>query len=280
MKNTDRQVIVVFDSGVGGLPYLARIRELLPDEHYSYVADTAYFPYGEKSAGELSRIIHESMERIIERMAPKLAVIACNTASVVALSKLRAAFGIPFIGVVPAIKPAAECTKTGRIGLLATRKTVDDPYTDDLQARFADNCRMYRFAGVEIVELVERNFFRYSKEQKRKVLQPAVDFFLEHTIDQLVIACTHFIFLEEELRRMLGGTVSLVDSRDGVARQTRRILEAEGLRRSSESPASQQINDASVTEREETGFFVTEKTEERVYRRFAEEFGLKWRGVL
>ena len=131
----DHRPVVVFDSGVGGLPYLQRLREFLPDETFSYVADTANFPYGEKSTAELNDIVHRQMERLIHRIVPKLVVVACNTASVVALSELRAAFGLPFVGVVPAVKPAAETTENKRIGLIATRKTVEDPYTDMLESR-------------------------------------------------------------------------------------------------------------------------------------------------
>jgi glutamate racemase len=257
--------VVVFDSGVGGLPYLQRLREFLPDETFSYVADTANFPYGEKSTAELNDIVHRQMERLIHRIDPKLVVVACNTASVVALSELRAAFGLPFVGVVPAVKPAAETTDNKRIGLIATRKTVEDPYTDMLESRFASHCRMYRYAGVDIVDLIEYEYFSHSSADIERVLRPAVDYFLDMDIDRLILACTHFIFLEKELGRMLGDSVTLVDSRDGVARQTGRIIEGEGLC----GPGGGQGS-----------FFITGTDGNETYSRFAEMFGITWRGTL
>lgn len=267
MKPKGLQPVVVFDSGVGGLPYLRRLREMLPLELFSYVADTAYFPYGEKSAAELTAILHTQMELIIERLDPKLVVVACNTASVVALSELREAFGIPFVGVVPAVKPAAEGTVNGNIGLLATRKTAEDPYTDRLEEQFASHCRVYRFAGVDIVDLVEHRFFTASRKEVEHILQPGVEFFLSREIDHLILACTHFIFLEEELKKALGSKVKIVDSREGVARQTARILEREKRR-----------NEASgVTQGR---FFVTSPSDTDMYKRFSEMFQLIPEGVL
>ena len=134
--------IVFIDSGVGGLPYLEKARIYMPGENLVYVADNKNFPYGEKSAGQLKSIILMLIRKIVDKISPKLIVIACNTASVVALSLLREEFGIPFVGVVPAIKPAGEYSENGKIGLLATRKTVEDPYTDTLINEFASSCRV------------------------------------------------------------------------------------------------------------------------------------------
>lgn len=267
MKPKESQPVVVFDSGVGGLPYLQRLREMLPLELFIYVADTANFPYGEKSADELTAILHTQMKLIIEQLNPKLVVVACNTASVVALSGLREAFGIPFVGVVPAVKPAAEGTVNGNIGLLATRKTVEDPYTDRLEEQFASRCRVYRFAGVDIVDLVEHRFFTAARREIEKILQPASDFFLFREIDHLILACTHFIFLEEELTRVLGNGVKIIDSREGVGRQTVRILEREKRR--------------NTTMGVEAGrFYITAPRDTEVYKRFAEMFQLVPGGVL
>ncbi|MFW6343690.1 MAG: glutamate racemase [Sediminispirochaetaceae bacterium] len=267
MKPKESQPVVVFDSGVGGLPYLQQLREMLPGEFFAYVADTAYFPYGEKRADELTSILHTQMRLIIERLNPKLVVVACNTASVVALSGLRDAFGIPFVGVVPAVKPAAEGTINGNIGLLATRKTVEDPYTDRLEEQFASHCRVYRFAGVDIVDLVEHRFFTASRREVERILQPGVEFFLSREIDHLILACTHFIFMEEELKKALGSRVKIVDSREGVARQTARILERE--KRRDKSGGVKQGR-----------FYVTAPADTDTYKRFSEMFQLIPEGVL
>lgn len=281
--NEKRKPVAVFDSGVGGLPYLQRIREFLPEESYRYIADTAGFPYGEKSAEELRRIIHDRMGLVLRKLAPKIVVVACNTASVVALSELREAYGIPFVGVVPAIKPAAETTKNGKIGLLATKKTVDDSYTDWLESRFASDSRMYRFTGENIaalVEMVERRFFTIGQEEREAILRPAVDYFQKSGVDRLILACTHFVFLENELSALLGGGVVLVDSRDGVARQTKRLLEHEDLRRGDGSGEKAGAASSLASSFYVTKDTLTKDTDSSIYRQFAERFDLEWGGSI
>ncbi len=268
----DKRPIAVFDSGVGGLPYLQWIRNYAPNEDYVYLADRKNFPYGEKTDEELNEIIVSSVERFIKKTQPKLMVIACNTASVVALSELRKRFSIPFIGVVPAVKPAAELSKQRAIGILATRRTVEEPYTENLIKTFASDCKVVRYGGAEIVELVERNFFTSSKEEKAFTLSRAVDFFRTSGVDTLVVACTHFIFVEELLNKMLNNTTTIIDSREGVARQTLRILKEKGIL-GSEKPSMN------------TGrFFISgdgiQKTEDERYSRFAQMFELEWSGNL
>lgn len=264
--------IAVFDSGVGGLPYLQSLREYAPNEDYVYLADRAHFPYGEKTDKELMKIIVESVGRFIAATDPKLMLIACNTASVVALRALRKRFGIPFIGVVPAIKPAAENSTRRAIGVLATRRTVEDPYTEQLISRFASDCRVIRYAGVEIVELVELNYFTTGEGQKIEILKPAVDFFKSKGVDTLVVGCTHFIFVEHLLQHMLAGSATVIDSRKGVAQQTMRILEKEGIL----GFGRQHRNAGRLFV---SGNGLDQETEQR-YRSFSELYELQWSGVL
>ena len=264
--------IAVFDSGVGGLPYLQSLREYAPNEDYVYLADRAHFPYGEKTDKELREIIVDSVGRFITATDPKLMLIACNTASVVALKALREKFSIPFIGVVPAIKPAAESSTRRAIGVLATRRTVEDPYTEQLISRFASDCRVIRYAGVEIVELVELNYFTTSEGEKIEILKPAVDFFKSEGVDTLVVGCTHFIFVEELLQQMLAGSAMVIDSRTGVAQQAMRILEEEGILRFGQP------------HRDGGRLFVSgnglgQEAEQR-YRSFSQLYELEWSGVL
>jgi glutamate racemase len=273
--HNEARPIAVFDSGVGGLPYLSWLKRNLPGERFVYLADRANFPYGEKSEDELRGIIMDTVGRYISSQDPKIMIIACNTASVVALADLRARYDIPFIGVVPAVKPAAEMSQTRSIGILATRRTVQDPYTEGLISSFAPDCSVFRFAGVEIVDLVENHFFTTSAEEKRRVLEPAVDYFRQRNVDTVVVACTHFIFVQEELQRMMGEGTRMIDSRDGVGRQAIHILEERQLlERNGGRPMD---GDNHV---DGDYFFVTRVQDEGRYRRFAADFALQWGGAL
>ena len=140
--------IAFLDSGVGGLPYLEMAREHLPKENFIYLADRKNFPYGTKSAEEVFAAVAVLTDRILAAEKPKVFVLACNTMSVVALTRLRKLYPrLPFVGVVPAVKPAAERTKVKRIGVLATNRTLQDAYLDDLIRRFASSCEVVRVAG-------------------------------------------------------------------------------------------------------------------------------------
>ncbi len=147
--------ILFFDSGVGGLSVLAPTRALLPNAPIVYAADSAGFPYGKRSEAELATRVPALLGRLVERYHPRLVVIACNTASTIALDHARAALDLPVVGTVPAIKPAAEMSKSRVIGVLGTEATVRQPYVDDLAAKFAGDCTIVRHGSPELVELAE-----------------------------------------------------------------------------------------------------------------------------
>src|SRR5688572_28619461 len=140
----DRRPILFFDSGVGGLSVLAQTARLLPQAPLVYAADSAVFPYGTRSETEIAARVPALLGRLAERYDPRLIVIACNTASTIALQHVRAALDIPIVGTVPAIKPAAELSRTRVIGVLGTEATVRQPYVDDLAARYAADCTLIR----------------------------------------------------------------------------------------------------------------------------------------
>ena len=260
----DDRPVVFLDSGVGGLTYLSRAREVLPEESFVYVADNGNFPYGGKSINELKRIVVSVIENIVKEFDPKAVVIACNTASVVTLDSLRKRFGIPFVGVVPAVKPAAECTVNRRIGLLATESTVNSIYTDDLIQKFASNCRVVRFAGVRIVDFVENNCFGNCGDEALTVLEPAAEFFKNERIDSLILGCTHFLFVKGPLEKLLGPGVMIIDSVDGVVRQLSRVLK--------EYPP---VNGEQVYSR----FYITgDSYDVNKYLKFTNAFNLEWGG--
>src|SRR5918912_973070 len=147
--------LLFFDSGVGGLSVLAPTRELLRSAPIVYAADSAGFPYGRRSEAEIASRVPALLGRLVERYHPRLAVIACNTASTIALLHVRSALDLPVVGTVPAIKPAAETSKTRVIGVLGTEATVRQPYVGDLAAKFAADCTIIRHGSPELVELAE-----------------------------------------------------------------------------------------------------------------------------
>lgn len=271
-----RKPIAFIDSGVGGLPYLAHTRRLLPAESYLYVADRANFPYGGKPRRRIVAAVVSLVEKLIPREDPRLIVVACNTASVVALEALRARFPIPFVGVVPAVKPAAAASGHRRIGVLATRGTVEGKYLRDLVERFAAGCTVVSLPAGELVDFVEQESLEASRGQRLARVASEVDRFQQAGIDALVLGCTHFLHLEEEFRELLAAEgIQLIDSRDGVARQVARLLDAVTAGTQSASGSRRGLAAAAGA------FYVTggPPIEER-YRLFAERFGLSFAGVL
>jgi len=210
--------LLFFDSGVGGLSVLGPTRELLPNAPIVYVADSAGFPYGTKSDDELALRVPALLGRFVQEFHPRLAVIACNTASTIALDHARAALDLPIVGTVPAIKPAAEISKSRVIGVLGTEATVRQPYVDDLAAKFASDCTLIRHGSPELVELAEAKVMgnAVSLDAVRAAAQPMFD--AGKDIDTVVLACTHFPLLAAELRAAFPN-VAYVDGGAGIARR-------------------------------------------------------------
>jgi glutamate racemase len=204
--------ILFFDSGVGGLSVLGPTRELLPNAPIVYAADSAAFPYGKRSEAEIASRVPALLGRLVERFHPRLAVIACNTASTIAL--------LPVVGTVPAIKPAAEISKSRVIGVLGTEATVRQPYVDDLAVRFASDCTIIRHGSPELVELAEARLAgeEVSTDAIRAAAQPMFDAAQGDRIDTVVLACTHFPLLGPELRTAFPD-VTYVDGGPGIARR-------------------------------------------------------------
>ncbi|RPH31139.1 glutamate racemase [Buttiauxella warmboldiae] len=222
-----RPTVLVFDSGVGGLSVYDEVRQLLPDLHYIYAFDNVAFPYGEKSEAFIVERVVEIVTAVQERYPLALAIIACNTASTVSLPALREKFAFPVVGVVPAIKPAARLTANGIVGLLATRGTVRRPYTHELVARFAAECKIEMLGSAELVELAEAKLHGQpvDLEELRKILRPWLR--MKEPPDTVVLGCTHFPLLEEELLQVLPEGTRLIDSGAAIARRTAWLLEHE-----------------------------------------------------
>lgn len=212
--------LLFFDSGVGGLSVLAPTRALLPDAPIVYAADSAAYPYGKLTEAEIASRVPALLGRLVERFRPRLAVIACNTASTIALDHVRAALDLPVVGTVPAIKPAAELSKTRVIGVLGTQATVRQPYVDDLAARFAADCTIVRHGSPELVDLAEAKLAGepVTAEAVRAAAEPLFDAPGAGRMDTIVLACTHFPLLADELRAAFPD-VALVDGGAGIARR-------------------------------------------------------------
>ncbi|MDR2588963.1 MAG: glutamate racemase [Spirochaetales bacterium] len=231
--------IAFLDSGVGGLPYLKWTRGLLPAENYIYLADRKHFPYGPKQPEEIFQAVAECVSVFLKKFDPKLFVLACNTASVFALEKLRAEFPRKtFVGTVPAIKPAAEASRVKKIGVLATAGTLHAAYLDNLIERFAPGCAVVRLPGPDIVNFVEKRLFTAQPGEKRLIIAEAAARFREEAVDTVVLACTHFLYLLDEIHSALGEGVRLIDSREGVGRRVAEILSSENRQGAGEKTGS------------------------------------------
>ncbi|OGS58902.1 MAG: glutamate racemase, partial [Erythrobacter sp. RIFCSPHIGHO2_12_FULL_63_10] len=196
-------------------------RKLLPQARVIYAADLAGLPYGAKTEAQIAARVAGLLGRMSERYSPRLACIACNTASTIALSMVRDVLEIPIVGTVPAIKPAAALTKSGAIGLLGTEATIRQPYVDNLEREFAAGKHLLRFAAPGLVEAAEAKL--RGAPVNRAAIDAAVKGLraMEHgdEIDTVVLACTHFPLLADELSDVFGPDVQLIDGAAGIARR-------------------------------------------------------------
>lgn len=219
--------IGVFDSGAGGLTILSRLHEVLPHERFIYFGDTANCPYGVRSDEEITALTLAACQFLIQQ-GVKIIIIACNTASQATLTTLRATLhDIPFIGVVPAVKPAARLTKKGRIGIAATNQAAKALYLRQLIDEFAEGIQAFAVGCPGLVTLVEQGCFEGPEveETVRQALMPV----LMEDIDVLVLGCTHFPALRPIIERIVGPRVQVIDSGQAIARRTHLVLQTEGM---------------------------------------------------
>jgi glutamate racemase len=221
--------VLVFDSGVGGLSVFDAIAASGHAIELSYAADNAWLPYGLKSDAELKARVPALLTALVGHWTPDAVVVACNTASTIALEEVRAALSIPVIGVVPPIKPAAALTKTGTIGLLATPATVRRAYTDDLIAQFAPDKTVVRFGSAALVEAAEQKLRGEPLDQS--AITEAIDGLFGAPggadIDVVAVACTHFPLLAAELAAAAPCQATWLDSGAAIARRVGQVLGAE-----------------------------------------------------
>lgn len=218
--------VLVFDSGMGGLTVAREIQALAPALAVDYAADSGFFPYGDKSDDALRERLPYIAKRLADAARPDVFVIACNTASTLALEEVRAVLDIPVVGTVPAIKPAAALTRTGTVGLLATPGTVRRAYTAKLIEDFASEVRVILHGSVELVRMAEEiaSGEAVAMEAFRAAQAPLFQADGGEEIDTIVLACTHFPLIRGELAATVPHAVTFVDSGEAIARQTLRVL--------------------------------------------------------
>jgi len=220
--SSQKSSIGIFDSGVGGLSVLREIRTLLPDEKALYVADQAHVPYGSRPVDQV-RAFSEGITRFLLSKGAKIIVAACNTASAAALHELREKFPeIPFVGMEPAVKPAAEQTKTGVVGVLATPATFQGALYASVVERFASGVTVLQHTCPGLVAQIELGEVDTSKT--RKILEEALLPMLQKGIDTVVLGCTHYPFVIPIIEQLCGDQVRVIDPAPAVARQAQRVL--------------------------------------------------------
>ncbi len=220
------QSIGIFDSGVGGTSIWKEIHKLLPNENTMYLADSKNAPYGSKGKDAIIELSIKNTEYLLNKNC-KLIVVACNTATTNAIDYLRETYQVPFIGIEPAIKPAALKTKTNAIGILATKGTLSSALFSKTSSLFTSNISVIEQVGEGIVELIESGQLDSDdmKDLLRVYLKPMID----AQIDYLVLGCTHYPYLIPLLINLLPKHVKIIDSGEAVARQTKTILEKNNL---------------------------------------------------
>lgn len=255
----------MFDSGIGGLTVLREARVLMPDRRFVYVADDAAFPYGDWEEEALKARIVELFGRLIDAYRPEIFVIPCNTASTLVLSAVRKAYpDTPFVGTVPAIKPAAERTRSGLVSVLATPGTVKRQYTRDLIRDWASKCHVRLVGSTRLAGLAEI-YMREGFVDEEAVRAEIAPCFIEvegRRTDIVVLACTHYPFLVNRMRKTAPWPVDWIDPAEAIARRALSLLE-DGQRR-----------EAAPVEGEDFALF-TSGSPDPATRRLMQGFGLR-----
>jgi glutamate racemase len=225
-KDRRAPVFLVFDSGLGGLSVLKPLHDTCKGARFIYVADNAAFPYGKLSEGALERRVLDVFDRLIDQNAPHMAVIACHTASTLVLSALRAKFEIPFVGTVPAIRVAARVSKSRMIGVLATPGTARRDYTGDLITQFAGDCQVVLCGSDRLAQAAEAKLAGISPDMAMLKREIAPVFTEANGVqtDVVVLACTHYPFLRDELEKAAPWPVTFIDPADAIADRAAAVL--------------------------------------------------------
>ena len=225
--------IGIFDSGIGGVSVLRAIREQMPEESIIYFGDQGHIPYGSRPMEQIRKFSEAITKFLLEKDA-KLIVVACNTASAAALKYLREKFvDVQFIGMEPAVKPAAEHTQTGKVGVLATPATFQGTLYASVVERFANGVELFQNTCPGLVQQIEQG--NLEGAETRRILGDALLPMLQKNIDTVVLGCTHYPFVIPLIQQIVGDNVRVIDPAPAVAKQTARLLETRGMRTQSVS---------------------------------------------
>ncbi len=222
----NNEPIGIFDSGIGGTSIWKEVVKLLPNESTIYLADSKNAPYGEKSPDEIIALSVKNTNYLISKGC-KLIVVACNTATTNAIDYLRKNYTIPFIGIEPAIKPAALLSKTGAIGILATKGTLSSKLFEKTTKEYTKNITTIEQDGEGLVPLIEEG--KLNSPELNQLLSTYLKPMLKFNIDHLVLGCTHYPYLIPEIKKIIGENITIIDSGEAVAKQTKAILEKYNL---------------------------------------------------
>lgn len=267
---------VFLDSGIGGIPYMTCLLEREKNASCLYVADSANFPYGEKTHQQVVDSVSVLVAKICKAFNPGVIVLACNTISVNALESLREKFPhVQFVGTVPAIKLAASLSKKRRLGLLATKATCENPYNLELQKKFASDCQLIKRPDPELISFIEHKAFTASREECLQAIKPAVDFFKAQDCDLMILGCTHFLNIKDFFQEACGASIQVVDSVDGVVRHALEVWKksASGQKDSSSSSSQDDKEKASLYV---TGF--SDEDEKKQYDQVCLRYGITFKG--
>ena len=232
MTFQSKSPIGIFDSGVGGISVLRAIREQMPEESIIYFGDQRHIPYGPRPMEQI-RNFSEAITNFLLEYNAKIVVVACNTASAAALKYLRERFpSVQFVGMEPAIKPAAEHTQTGKVGVLATPATFQGALYASVVERFANGAELFQDTCPGLVQQIEQG--NLNGEGTRRILEDALLPMLEKNIDTVVLGCTHYPFVIPLIQQIAGNNVRVIDPAPAVAKQTRRLLEEREMKKQSE----------------------------------------------
>lgn len=211
-----------FDSGLGGISIWRAVTQLLPAESTLYYADSGHCPYGHRPHAEVRALSHRIVNFLVTSGC-KLIVVACNTATAAAIDDLRATYPVPIVGIEPAVKPAALATRTGSIGILATKGTLEGELFQRTRERYAHDIDVHMQVGTGLVDIVEQS--RENEASSVALLRSYIQPMLDQNVDQLVLGCTHYPFLIDQINHLTQGRVHIIDPAMAVARQVKRLLD-------------------------------------------------------
>ncbi len=217
----NNQPIGIFDSGLGGLSVWQELVKILPHESIIYFADQKNCPYGERSPEEITHLSSQIVDFFLEKNC-KMVVVACNTATSASIHHLRKKYALPFVGMEPAVKPAALLTQTGKVGVIATKGTLSGERFHEIKNKYAQDVEVFVQVGHGLVECIEAG--EWESPQTEELLKTYLEPMLEEGIDQLVLGCTHYPFLKKAIQHITQGKVNIINPAIAVAKQTQRLL--------------------------------------------------------